>query len=105
MPSPAAISILRPVLERLRQAIDPVGLGVLAGALALFVPLCGAYGLWDPWETHYAEAARQILERGDYVGRDENGQIVMTLTMDDFLYDELCLVGDDGDLEDDRDMI
>jgi len=54
------------VLERLRTAIDPVGLGVLAGALLLFVPLCGAYGLWDPWETHYAEAARQILERGDW---------------------------------------
>ena len=48
---------------------------------------------------------KQILEQGDYVGRDERGQIVMTLTMDDFLYDELCLVGDDGDLEDDRDEI
>ena len=43
-----------------------MGLGVLAGALLMFVPLCGSYGLWDPWETHYAEAARQIVVRGDW---------------------------------------
>ncbi len=60
----------------------------------------------EPYPPAYLETLmKQILEHGDYVGRDENGQIVMTLTMDDFLYDELCLVGDDGDLEDDRDVI
>ncbi len=54
------------MLERLRGSLDPVGLAVFGGALLLFVPLCGSYGLWDPWETHYAEAARQILVRGDW---------------------------------------
>src|SRR5690606_41070355 len=25
----------------------------------------GACGPWDPWETHYGEVARNIVERGD----------------------------------------
>lgn len=48
------------------KRVDKVGLGVLAGALAVLVPFCGSYGLWDPWETHYGEAARQIIVRGDW---------------------------------------
>lgn len=32
----------------------------------MFVPFCWSYGMWDPWETHYGEAARQILVRGDW---------------------------------------
>ena len=48
------------------KKVDKVGLGVLVAALAVFVPFCGAYGLWDPWETHYGEAARQIIVRGDW---------------------------------------
>ncbi|HXJ19810.1 MAG TPA: glycosyltransferase family 39 protein [Polyangia bacterium] len=39
---------------------------ILAGLL-LYVPFAGTYGLWDPWETHYAEVARQMTERGDYI--------------------------------------
>jgi hypothetical protein len=60
----------------------------------------------EQYPARYLEAlVKQILEHSDYVGRDESGRIVMTLTMDDFLYDELCLVGDDGDEEDDGDVI
>jgi 4-amino-4-deoxy-L-arabinose transferase-like glycosyltransferase len=40
---------------------------VFAGALLLYLPFAGSYGLWDPWETHYAEVARQMLVRGDLV--------------------------------------
>ena len=42
---------------------------LLAGALAsaVFLPWLGATGLWDPWEPHYAEVARQMLVRGDWV--------------------------------------
>lgn len=33
----------------------------------LYVPFAGNYGMWDPWETHYSEVARQMLMRHDYV--------------------------------------
>lgn len=53
-----------------------VGLGAL-----IFIPLLGAFGLWDPWETHYGEVARQITERNDWISTwwgshwaDGNGQ-------------------------------
>ncbi|NNB89629.1 glycosyltransferase family 39 protein [Corallococcus exiguus] len=36
-------------------------------AALLFVPYLGAVGLWDPWETHYGEVGRQMIQRADYV--------------------------------------
>ncbi len=36
------------------------------GAL-LYIPLAGAFGLWDPWETHYSEVSREILSRDDWI--------------------------------------
>ena len=33
----------------------------------IFIPYLGAVGLWDPWETHYGEVARSMIERNDYV--------------------------------------
>jgi 4-amino-4-deoxy-L-arabinose transferase-like glycosyltransferase len=39
-----------------------------AALLALLVLLPGlGYGLWDPWETHYAEVARRIAVDDDWV--------------------------------------
>ncbi|HEY6478371.1 MAG TPA: glycosyltransferase family 39 protein [Polyangia bacterium] len=43
------------------------GLFVILVGLLLYIPLAGAYGLYDPWETHYGEVARQMTERGDYI--------------------------------------
>lgn len=40
-------------------------LGLLAAAI--FLPWVGATGFWDPWETHYNEVARSMIERQDYV--------------------------------------
>ncbi len=40
---------------------------VVACGLALYVPLAGTYGMWDPWETHYSEVARQMTKRGDFI--------------------------------------
>ncbi len=49
------------------QRHDRIGLLVFAGALALYLPCAGSYGLWDPWETHYGEVARQMTTRGDFI--------------------------------------
>lgn len=43
-----------------------LGAALLLGALVL-VPYLGAVGLWDPWETHYGEVGREMIERNDYV--------------------------------------
>ena len=43
------------------------GTWVVLFAAALYIPLAGAYGLWDPWETHYSEVAREILSRDDWI--------------------------------------
>ncbi len=40
---------------------------VILGGLLLYIPFAGSYGLWDPWETHYSEVARQMTHRGDYI--------------------------------------
>lgn len=40
---------------------------IVLACLALYLPCTGSYGLWDPWETHYAEVAREIRENGDWM--------------------------------------
>jgi 4-amino-4-deoxy-L-arabinose transferase-like glycosyltransferase len=40
---------------------------VLLLGFALYVPFAGSYGLWDPWETHYGEVARQMSKRNDFI--------------------------------------
>src|SRR5688572_25667745 len=42
-------------------------LGVIAFGLLLYLPMAWSYELFDPWETHYAEVARQMAERGDFI--------------------------------------
>jgi 4-amino-4-deoxy-L-arabinose transferase-like glycosyltransferase len=57
---------------RARDSLDPVRPSapllrvVLLASLVLF-PFLGTYALWDPWETHYGEVAREILARNDWV--------------------------------------
>ena len=43
--------------------------GLLALTILGFVylPSLGTFGLWDPWETHYGEVAREILARDDWI--------------------------------------
>src|SRR5688500_9501057 len=40
---------------------------VLLFGLLLYLPFAGSYGLFDPWETHYGEVARQMTERNEFV--------------------------------------
>jgi 4-amino-4-deoxy-L-arabinose transferase-like glycosyltransferase len=44
--------------------------GIITSALLaalIFLPWLGSVGLWDPWEPHYAEVARSMLVRRDYL--------------------------------------
>ena len=42
---------------------------LLALSAIVYIPFAGNYGMWDPWETHYGEVARQMLERNDFVSQ------------------------------------
>src|SRR5262249_36222334 len=43
-----------------------IAMSLLVGAL-VFIPYVGAVGLWDPWESHYGEVAREMIARNDFV--------------------------------------
>ncbi|MBI5501350.1 MAG: glycosyltransferase family 39 protein [Deltaproteobacteria bacterium] len=60
---PPAVRRESPVARFARRRATPL---VFLGALAVLLPGLG-YGLWDPWETHYAEVARRITVDGDWV--------------------------------------
>ncbi len=40
---------------------------VLLLGIAMFLPNIGSFGLWDPWETHYGEVSRNMIETYDWV--------------------------------------
>ena len=65
-PSPQPAQWLEYLRERVpteRAALMTVfGLGFL-----MFFPYLGTLGLWDCWEPHYSEVAREMIARGDYV--------------------------------------
>ena len=55
------------LLALLPSAIRRPGLLVLVAVGLVYLPLLGTYVLWDPWETHYGEVAREIIERDDWI--------------------------------------
>lgn len=61
------LTIVIALLLLLPSALRRPGLLVFVFASLLYLPLLGTYGLWDPWETHYGEVAREILARDDWI--------------------------------------
>lgn len=55
------------VLEERLHSDRVAAWAVLAVGALVFLPRLGSVGLWDPWETHYAEVAREMIVRGDFV--------------------------------------
>jgi len=53
-------------LMRMPAEYRIAGMAALFAAF-LFLPYLGAVGLWDPWETHYGEVGRSMIQRNDYV--------------------------------------
>ncbi|MSP90836.1 MAG: phospholipid carrier-dependent glycosyltransferase [Myxococcales bacterium] len=41
--------------------------GVIGAIYLLYLLNCGSFGLWDPWETHYGEVTRNMVETFDWV--------------------------------------
>lgn len=54
------LGVERPLLAR-------HGFWVVAIGALLYFPALGLFSLWDPWETHYGEVAREILSRDDWI--------------------------------------
>ncbi len=53
-------------LSRVRLEVVAAWAAVGFASLVL-IPYLGAVGLWDCWETHYGEVAREMIQRNDYV--------------------------------------
>ena len=49
------------------SALKRPGLLVFVVVGFIYLPKLGTFGLWDPWETHYGEVAREIVARDDYI--------------------------------------
>lgn len=50
-----------------RPLFQREGFWVIVAAAGLMLPCLGSYSLWDPWETHYGEVAREVLARDDWI--------------------------------------
>ena len=66
---PAAFLLLVASVHRIfaRGTLRRPGFWVVAGATLLYLPLLGSFTLVDPWEPHYAEVAREMIARDDWI--------------------------------------
>lgn len=59
--------VVASLLALLPAAMRRPGLFAFIVACGIMLPMLGVFGLWDPWETHYGEVAREILSRDDWI--------------------------------------
>src|SRR4051812_11305290 len=59
----------QPLVKKFLKYPAALRAALVAGGFAalVLVPYIGAVGLWDPWETHYGEVAREMIQRNDYL--------------------------------------
>ncbi len=60
-------AILLSLASLIPCAIRRPGLVVFIVVAGIYFPELGVTGLWDPWETHYGEVAREIVGRNDWI--------------------------------------
>ena len=63
-------------------------------AAALYLPGMGTSSLWDPWETHYGEVAREMLARDDLhvaVLRQTQRVVDEALAVGDVYFRQRCM--------------
>ena len=61
------LSIVLALLCLSPVALRRPGWAVMIVIGLMYLPLFGTTSLWDPWETHYGEVAREILARNDWI--------------------------------------
>jgi 4-amino-4-deoxy-L-arabinose transferase-like glycosyltransferase len=66
-PEHLAIPLTLSLLVLLVSGLRRPALFVFVAASLLTLPMLGEFALWDPWETHYGEVAREILMRDDWI--------------------------------------
>lgn len=66
-PDQLSLAVVLSCVYFLPAAMRRPGLLLMVVVGLLYLPLLGTYGLWDPWETHYGEVAREILARDDWI--------------------------------------
>jgi 4-amino-4-deoxy-L-arabinose transferase-like glycosyltransferase len=58
---------LQDIKERALRLLKSPGTWAVFMGAAVILPFLGSAGLWDPWETHYAEVARRMVVDGDWI--------------------------------------
>ncbi|MDH3655493.1 MAG: hypothetical protein OEN21_14590, partial [Myxococcales bacterium] len=61
------ITIVIALLCFVPASLQRPGLLVMIAICTIYVPLLGTTSLWDPWEAHYGEVAREVLARNDWI--------------------------------------
>ncbi len=60
-------AIIAALFALVPSALKRPGLAVFVIVSGIYLPLLGTFDLWDPWETHYGEVAREIVSRDDWI--------------------------------------